>query len=229
MESWFSFATIRRSRSNTAAEVLASEPDAGVCRIVVDKFGDEKHVTKHLTAQARKASFTMITAGEREPAVAADLLRQVVEAGLRPGIAFHVGSQQPDPAAWEIGIATAAKVAADAGVAGEVIEGSDVLGIVRDGATHRLRSRVPLDAVRTRLLSPRAKLAAVRILLDARRAGDAPDGRGCQRHRLERLCGRHPVGDGIADLLPQRAGPVGIERRERHDRAGRSKTRGILE
>ncbi|MEV6909344.1 type III PLP-dependent enzyme [Amycolatopsis sp. NPDC051071] len=52
-----------------------------------------------------------------EPSVAAALLRQAVEAGLRPGIAFHVGSQQPDPAAWEIGIATAAKVAADAGVA----------------------------------------------------------------------------------------------------------------
>lgn len=54
-----------------------------------------------------------------EPSVAAGLLRQVVESGLRPGIAFHVGSQQPDPAAWEIGIATAAKVAADAGVACE--------------------------------------------------------------------------------------------------------------
>lgn len=48
--------------------------------------------------------------------MAAALLRQAVEAGLRPGIAFHVGSQQPDPAAWEIGIATAAKVAAEAGV-----------------------------------------------------------------------------------------------------------------
>ncbi|WP_181775427.1 type III PLP-dependent enzyme [Amycolatopsis pittospori] len=52
-----------------------------------------------------------------EPPVAADLLRQAADSGLRPGIAFHVGSQQPDPAAWEIGIATAAKVAADAGVA----------------------------------------------------------------------------------------------------------------
>ncbi|WP_037304974.1 type III PLP-dependent enzyme [Amycolatopsis orientalis] len=51
-----------------------------------------------------------------EPSVAATLLRQAVDAGLRPGIAFHVGSQQPDPAAWEIGVATAAKVAADAGV-----------------------------------------------------------------------------------------------------------------
>lgn len=33
-----------------------------------------------------------------------------------PGLAFHVGSQQPDPSAWDTGIATAAKVAAEAGI-----------------------------------------------------------------------------------------------------------------
>jgi ornithine decarboxylase len=37
---------------------------------------------------------------------------------LRPGIAFHVGSQQPDVAAWEIGIATAAKLFAEAAAQG---------------------------------------------------------------------------------------------------------------
>jgi oxygen-dependent protoporphyrinogen oxidase len=66
-------------------------------------------------------------------------------------------------------------LAADVGVADQIIEGSDMLGILRDGTVHRLRSRVPMDAVRTRLLSPRAKLGAARILYDAYRAGDRLD------------------------------------------------------
>ncbi|MCW3017360.1 MAG: Amine oxidase [Solirubrobacterales bacterium] len=66
-------------------------------------------------------------------------------------------------------------LAADVGVADEIIEGSDMLGILRDGEVHRLRSRVPLDAARTRLLSTRAKLGASKILLDAYRAGDRLD------------------------------------------------------
>jgi len=66
-------------------------------------------------------------------------------------------------------------LAAEAGVADQVIQGSDTLGVVRDGVVHRMRSRVPTDALRTRLLSPRAKLAAARILLDAYRVGGQLD------------------------------------------------------
>ncbi|UOZ04705.1 type III PLP-dependent enzyme [Amycolatopsis sp. WQ 127309] len=53
-----------------------------------------------------------------DPAEALDLVLRAAELGLRPGIAFHVGSQQPDPLAWEIGIATAAKLAAEAAAQG---------------------------------------------------------------------------------------------------------------
>jgi ribonuclease HIII len=60
-----------RLHAELLGEVLEQAPDPGVCRIVVDKFGDPKHVTKHLPAHAKKAAFTMITGGEREPAVAA--------------------------------------------------------------------------------------------------------------------------------------------------------------
>lgn len=66
-------------------------------------------------------------------------------------------------------------LAGDAGVADELVEGADGLGIVRDGQIHRLRSSAPLDPVRTKLLSPRAKLAAGRLLVDAWRAGDKLD------------------------------------------------------
>lgn len=47
------------------------------------------------------------------PEVALDLVRRAVALGLRPGLAFHVGSQQLDLRAWEIGIATAAKLCAE--------------------------------------------------------------------------------------------------------------------
>ena len=52
-------------------EVLAKAPESAGCRIVVDRFGDPEHVTKHLGAAAKQAAFHMIVEGEREPAVAA--------------------------------------------------------------------------------------------------------------------------------------------------------------
>lgn len=66
-------------------------------------------------------------------------------------------------------------LAADAGVAAELVGGADTMGILRDGTIHRLRASAPLDAARTKLLSPRAKLAAGRLLVDAFRAGDKLD------------------------------------------------------
>ncbi|WP_409492955.1 type III PLP-dependent enzyme [Amycolatopsis sp. cmx-11-12] len=97
----------------------------GVREFTTDSAGDLANLAEH--APGSLVSVRLLTGGPDSvtpfghkfgcaPAVAATLLRQAADAGLRPGIAFHVGSQQPDPAAWEIGIATAAKVAAEAGV-----------------------------------------------------------------------------------------------------------------
>lgn len=60
-----------RLHAEVLGEVLADAPDVGACRIVVDRFGEPTHVTKHLSAAARKAAFTMVPGAEREPAVAA--------------------------------------------------------------------------------------------------------------------------------------------------------------
>jgi ornithine decarboxylase len=49
-----------------------------------------------------------------EPAMALELLLRAAELGLKPGVSFHVGSQQLDVSAWDIGIAAAAKVFAQA-------------------------------------------------------------------------------------------------------------------
>ncbi|OXM64419.1 MULTISPECIES: type III PLP-dependent enzyme [Amycolatopsis] len=54
-----------------------------------------------------------------EPGRAADLLVEADRLGLdAAGIAFHVGSQQPEPQAWEAGIAAAAKIFADCAARG---------------------------------------------------------------------------------------------------------------
>jgi ornithine decarboxylase len=50
------------------------------------------------------------------PSVAADLLRQVAEAGCKGGLAFHVGSQCLSPDAYRQGIGVAADIAKRAGV-----------------------------------------------------------------------------------------------------------------
>ena len=50
------------------------------------------------------------------PANAADLLKQVTDAGCRAGLAFHVGSQCLSPDAYRQGIGLAADIAARAGV-----------------------------------------------------------------------------------------------------------------
>jgi protoporphyrinogen/coproporphyrinogen III oxidase len=68
------------------------------------------------------------------------------------------------------------KLIADAGLAGETVPTSDLVGIVRNGTTHRIRGGQAIkDAVTTRLLSVREKLPLARLLADLVRAGDRLD------------------------------------------------------
>lgn len=98
----------------------------GIREFTTDSAGDLANLAEHapgslVSIRLRPEGPDSVTPFGRkfgcEPSVAAGLLRRAEDSGLRPGIAFHVGSQQPDPAAWEIGIATVAKVAAEAGIA----------------------------------------------------------------------------------------------------------------
>ena len=62
------------------------------------------------------------------------------------------------------------RIADEAGLASDLEPGGSVVGFARDGTIHYLDSnRLFLDALRTRLLSPRSKLAAVKLALDSRR------------------------------------------------------------
>ena len=68
------------------------------------------------------------------------------------------------------------KLIADAGLSSEVVPTSDVVGIVRNGTTHRIRGgRAIADAARTRLLSVREKLPLAKLLADLARSGDRLD------------------------------------------------------
>jgi oxygen-dependent protoporphyrinogen oxidase len=68
------------------------------------------------------------------------------------------------------------KLIADAGLSGEIVPTSDLVGIVRDGTTYRLHGgKAIADAVRTRLLSVREKLPLARLLADLARAGNRLD------------------------------------------------------
>jgi ornithine decarboxylase len=77
------------------------------------------------------------------PAEALDLVLHAAARGLRPGIAFHVGSQQPDVTAWEIGIATAAKLFAEAAAQGVTMTRLNLGG---GFATPHRAAVPPLDA-----------------------------------------------------------------------------------
>ena len=59
---------------------------------------------------------------------------------------------------------------ADAGLAGEVQPASNLIGFLRDGRVHRLRTTHPSDVVRTGLLSPRAKLTLGNAAVDLARS-----------------------------------------------------------
>ncbi|HEY3238679.1 MAG TPA: NAD(P)/FAD-dependent oxidoreductase, partial [Acidimicrobiia bacterium] len=65
---------------------------------------------------------------------------------------------------------------ADAGLAGEVQPTSDLVGFLREGTVHRVHSGNPIgDAATTGLLSPTAKLTAVKLVTDLVRAGKRLD------------------------------------------------------
>ncbi|SFW80982.1 type III PLP-dependent enzyme [Amycolatopsis australiensis] len=97
--------------------------ERGVREFTSDAAADVDHLARHAPGSAVSirvvldAPDSVTPFGRKfgcEPAEALDLVLRAAARGLRPGIAFHVGSQQPDLAAWEVGIATAAKLFAEA-------------------------------------------------------------------------------------------------------------------
>jgi ornithine decarboxylase len=73
-------------------------------------------VLVRLSTPGGNALFELSAKFGAPPAEAVDLLRAVHEAGLETGLAFHVGSQCSEPAAWRTALDLAAQVIGAAGV-----------------------------------------------------------------------------------------------------------------
>jgi ornithine decarboxylase len=93
---------------------------AGVCRFTFDSAGDLVNLARHAPGSVASCRLLVDTAPAGTPfgrkfgcsaETAVTLLALAARQGLVPGISFHVGSQQLDPAAWEQGIRQAAQVA----------------------------------------------------------------------------------------------------------------------
>jgi ornithine decarboxylase len=97
------------------ANIAAVAPGCTVsCRILVDSSGSQ-------TPFGQKFGCA--------PEMAADLLVRAAELGLDPeGVAFHVGSQHMDPAAWDAGIAAAGAVTRAVAARGVRLRGLNIGG-----------------------------------------------------------------------------------------------------
>ena len=94
---------------------------AGVRRFTFDSAGDLDNLARHAPGSVASCRVLVDAAPSGTPfgrkfgcsaELAVTLLAQAARQGLEPGICFHVGSQQRDPAAWEQGIRQVARVAA---------------------------------------------------------------------------------------------------------------------
>ncbi|GAB3584498.1 type III PLP-dependent enzyme [Amycolatopsis endophytica] len=124
----------------------------GVRDFTTDAPGDLAHLAAH--APGASVSVRILVDGPAsatpfgqkfgcEPAQAAALLAEADRLGLdAAGIAFHVGSQQPDPGAWEPGIAAAAKIFAECATRGVSLRRLNIGG----GFGITYRSAVPSPA-----------------------------------------------------------------------------------
>lgn len=83
-------------------------------------LGNDRHDSVsviRLATPSTKARFNLSEKFGAPPERAASLLRRAAEAGFKPGLCFHVGSQCLDPTAWSVALDLARSVLRDAGTA----------------------------------------------------------------------------------------------------------------
>jgi len=90
---------------------------------VLDATGGEGvSIVVRLKTPVVQALYNLSAKFGAEPDVAAQLLRQVHDEGLRPGLSFHVGSQCLSPAAYGQALAIAGEVIEKSGVALQILD-----------------------------------------------------------------------------------------------------------
>jgi ornithine decarboxylase len=125
----------------------------GVREFTSDASDDLAHLARHAPGSA--VFVRLVTEGPAsvtpfgrkfgcEPSTAVDLLVKAAELGLEPaGVAFHVGSQQLDVSAWDVAIAAAAKVVAEARARGVDVKRLNIGGGF--GTSHRAPAPSPAE------------------------------------------------------------------------------------
>lgn len=110
--------TLREIGQGIAAGVTSwSVDDAGeLDKLLAGGLPEGSEVAVRLSLPVAGAAYAFGAKFGVGPAEAVALLRQVVGAGMRASMTFHVGTQCSDPAAWTAYIAAVAQIAAEAGV-----------------------------------------------------------------------------------------------------------------
>ncbi len=105
-------------RNGLAAGVVSwSVDDVGeLQKLFEEGVGPEAEIAVRLKLPVAGAAYHFGSKFGAGPELATDLLRRIAEAGRRPSMTFHVGTQCADPAAWTTYMKVAAEVTRDAGV-----------------------------------------------------------------------------------------------------------------
>jgi len=111
-----------RSRAEIAVGIAAgvqswSVDDAGeLAKLIAGGLPQTAEIAVRFALPVAGAAYDFGAKFGATPDVAVHLLRAVADAGYRPAITFHVGTQCADPAAWATYVTAAAGIAAQAGV-----------------------------------------------------------------------------------------------------------------
>ncbi len=124
--------TIKKARD------IAYAHRVGVRRFAFDSAEDLRNIAEHAPGSTVSCRILVDSPGALTPfgrkfgcapEMAVELLVQAAELGLDPeGVAFHVGSQHLDPAAWDIGIAAAARISRAVAEHGVSLRGLNIGG-----------------------------------------------------------------------------------------------------
>ncbi|HEV3356990.1 MAG TPA: type III PLP-dependent enzyme [Pseudonocardiaceae bacterium] len=119
-------ATLSYGNTIKKAADIAFAHARGVRRFTTDSHEDLRAIAAHAPGAEVFCRILVLPPGSATPfgrkfgcapEMALEILREAPRLGLRAaGVAFHVGSQQTDPAAWTEGIAVAARISARLGL-----------------------------------------------------------------------------------------------------------------
>lgn len=115
-------AVIRSAREVYGVRQYVIDHDAELTKLIEETDDDGLTVVVRMRTPKTEALYDLSAKFGAPPEDAAKLLKRVAKEGLRPGLAFHVGSQCTTPLAYTKAMELAAEVIARSGVAPQVLD-----------------------------------------------------------------------------------------------------------